>query len=77
VTQEANELLKKALELSAEERAALASSLIDSLDVTDDPAVEEAWNHEIARRIQEIDSGRAIMVPWAEVRRRISLKLDK
>jgi len=77
VTQEANELLKKALELPAEERSALATSLIDSLEVTEDSAVEEAWNDEIARRLQEIDSGRAAMVPWADVRRRISLKLKK
>jgi hypothetical protein len=32
VTQEADDLLKKALTLPAEDRAALAGSLIDSLD---------------------------------------------
>ncbi len=75
MTQEANELLKKALELSEEERAALAGSLLDSLEITSDSSVEEAWNDEIARRLREIDSGKVKTVSWAEVRRRISTKL--
>ena len=76
VTQEANELLKKALELPETERAALAGSLLDSLEITSDSSVEEAWNDEIARRLREIDSGKVKTVSWAEVRRRISTKLD-
>jgi putative addiction module component (TIGR02574 family) len=76
VTQEANELLKKALELPETERAALAGSLLDTLEITSDSSVEEAWNDEIARRLREIDSGKVKTVSWAEVRRRISTKLD-
>jgi putative addiction module component (TIGR02574 family) len=75
VTQEANDLLKKALELAAEDRAALAGILIDSLDTTADSSVEEAWNDEIARRILELDSGKTKTRSWTEVRRRISTKL--
>jgi putative addiction module component (TIGR02574 family) len=77
MTQEATELLKRALALTAEERAELAGSLLESLDgVHDDPqAVEAAWNDEIARRIADLDSGKAKTVPWEEVRRRISSKL--
>ncbi len=74
MTQEANELLKKGLELPEEERAALAGSLLDSLEITSDSSVEEAWNDEIARRLREIDSGKVKTVSWAEVRRRISTK---
>jgi len=76
MTQEANDLLKKALALPADDRAALAGSLIDSLDPQADASVEEAWNDEVARRIEELDSGKAKTVPWAEVRRRVLLKLD-
>jgi putative addiction module component (TIGR02574 family) len=77
MTQEATELLKRALALTAEERAELAGSLLESLDgVHDDPqAVEAAWNEEIARRIEDLDSGKAKTVPWEEVRHRISSKL--
>ena len=48
-------LLKKALELPPEARAALAGSLIESLDDTVDAAAEEEWNSEIARRMAELD----------------------
>ncbi len=68
---------KKALALPAKDRAALAGSLIDSLDEQTDTSVEEAWNDEIAHRIEELDSGKAKTVPWTEVRRRISCKLGE
>jgi putative addiction module component (TIGR02574 family) len=78
MTQDASELLKRALALSPEERAELAGSLLESLDAADDDprAVEAAWNEEIARRIKDIDSGEAKTVPWEEVRHRISSKLS-
>ncbi len=75
MTQPAFELLQKALTLSEEERAELAASLIDSLDTTVDAEAESAWNREIARRIENLDSGKAKTVPWEEVQRRISTKL--
>ena len=77
MTQEANELLKKALTLPAEDRAALAGSLIESLDTSVDASAEAAWSEEITQRIQDIDSGKAKTVPWEEVRRRISMKLGE
>src|SRR6476646_10674649 len=49
VTQEADDLLKKALTLPANERATLASSLIDSLEEVDEASVQDAWEDEIAR----------------------------
>ena len=65
------EILKEALELPPDARAALATSLIDSLDQEVDEDAEAAWELEIARRLQEIDSGQVKLVPWAEVRRRL------
>jgi hypothetical protein len=41
-------LLEKALKLPAEARAALAGSLIESLDETVDEDAEAAWAEEIA-----------------------------
>lgn len=66
-----DELLKDALKLPSEARAALARSLIDSLDTKADDNVESAWDAEIARRLREIHEGHAALVPWAEVRRRV------
>ena len=75
MTQQAQDLLRRALSLSEEERAYLASSLMDSLDGSADPSAEAAWNEEIARRITDLDSGRVKTVPWEEDRHRISSKL--
>lgn len=69
---EVSELLKQALALPVEARAALAGSLLESLDATIDPGVEEAWSLEIASRIAELDSGKVKPVPWAEARRQVS-----
>ena len=73
---EVSDLLKKALELPVEARAALASSLFDSLDEVVDASAEEEWNKEIARRIADLDSGRVKTVPWAEARRQMSAILN-
>jgi putative addiction module component (TIGR02574 family) len=73
---EASELLKHALTLSERERAELASSLIDSLDPTVDADVELAWQEEITRRLEEIESGRVKSIPWEEVRRKGRLYLQ-
>jgi putative addiction module component (TIGR02574 family) len=44
-------------------------------DRQDNATVEEAWRKEIARRIQELDSGVAKTIPWEEVRRTIQAKM--
>jgi len=76
MTSEVSELLKKALALPPEARAALAGSLLESLDETVDPTVEEAWNREIALRIEQLDSGKVKPIPWAEARRQITALLN-
>jgi putative addiction module component (TIGR02574 family) len=65
------EILKKALKLTELDRAALAGSLIDSLEGELDEDSEQAWCAEIARRFRELDSGTATSVPWSQARRRI------
>jgi putative addiction module component (TIGR02574 family) len=52
-------------------RAALADSLIESLDDELDEDAEEDWRAEIARRIEELDSGTVIAVSWDETRRQL------
>ena len=77
MTQKANEILKEALALPEAERADLAGSLLESLDAKTDAQGEEAWNGEIARRIADLDSGKAKTVSWDELQRRISAKLGR
>ena len=64
-------LLEQALKLPVEARAALAASLIDSLDETIDEDAEAAWADEITRRMSELDSGKAKIIPWSKARRMI------
>ena len=76
MTPEVTDLLKKALALPPEARAALAGSLLESLDDIVDVSAEEEWNKEIARRMAELDSGKVKPIPWAEARRQISTILN-
>ena len=64
-------LVADAMELSPEDRIELAQRLIASVDVfeeDEDPdEVERAWDEELARRIEDIRSGRVELVPGEEV----------
>jgi putative addiction module component (TIGR02574 family) len=54
----------QALKLTAEERAQLADRLITS--IFDDHEIESAWATEVERRVADIESGRARLIPAAE-----------
>ena len=69
------EVLRDALALPAEARAALVDSLIGSLDSSIDDGAEEAWREEIHRRLLEIDSGAVQLIPWEDARRRLRARL--
>jgi putative addiction module component (TIGR02574 family) len=66
-----SKVVQDALKLPAAARAALAGSLIESLDARIDEAAEGAWRKEIAKRAAELDSGAVASVSWREVRRRL------
>ena len=70
--QSISEILKEALKLRPEARAALAGTLLDSLDETVDKNAESAWEAEIVMRLKEIDAGKVNLIPWAEARARIA-----
>ena len=69
VDRKTERLLAAAMKLPPAARAALAGSLIDSLDQDIDPDAEAEWAIEIARRVRELDAGRSVSIPWAEARR--------
>lgn len=70
--QDPNHLLKEALKLPPKARAALAGSLLDSLDQEVDEDAEAAWHTEIDRRLKKLDSAKVKPIPWSEARRKIS-----
>jgi putative addiction module component (TIGR02574 family) len=74
MTSRATQLLRDALELATEERAAVAAELLAGLDSSephDAADIEAAWSQEIERRVQRVLSGESAGTPWEEVRRRI------
>ena len=77
MSRDAGEILKDALALPPEARAALAESLWDSLDSEVDSDAENAWRKEIRRRLADLDSGAAIAIPWSEARLQLLAKLPK
>jgi len=77
MSRDAGEILKEALALPPEARAALADYLWDSLDPEVDANAEEAWRQEIKRRIVDLDSGKIAAIPWSEARARLLAKLPK
>ena len=70
--QNISEILKEALKLPPEARAALAGTLLDSLDETVDTDAESAWEAEIITRLKEINEGKVNLIPWAEARAKIA-----
>ena len=71
MTNDVRRILEEALKLPAEARGALAGRLIESLDTGVDPDAEEAWDAELRRREEELDTGAVKAIPWTEARRQI------
>ena len=77
MTKPAEKVLSEALSLDTRERAEIAAQLIASLDGEPDEDVEAAWAAEVDRRIEEVEAGRAKLVPWEDVERRIEKEILK
>ena len=61
------EITERALSLSRQERLALANRLLSDDQDGDLSEVETAWEEEILARIQAIDDGTAVGIPYEEV----------
>ena len=67
-------------ELSRPDREQLLARLIRDLEPVENLSaaeIESAWDNEIARRLEEVDSGKVKAVPAEEVFARIQAKLDE
>ena len=76
MSEEASDLLKKALDLPIAERAELAGSLIESLDGAEEESVQAAWDAEIIRRMEDLNSGRVKPISLEEARQRLSSAIE-
>ena len=72
------EMLSKALELPADDRAELARKLIISLDPPmPDNGVEEAWDSEIENRLTAMDRGESQLIDWRDSAQRARMSLQQ
>jgi putative addiction module component (TIGR02574 family) len=71
------ELLRDALSLPADARAALIDSLLESLDVQIDDDAEAAWQREIYHRLKQIDDDAVKLIPWDDAQRRLWARLQR
>jgi len=53
------ELAQRGRALAPKDRERLVDLLIDSLDASPDPSIEEAWRQEIRRRVAAYERGEA------------------
>jgi len=68
----AEALLDSALKLPSEDRARIAAELIASLDGIPEAGVEEAWDAEVDRRIEQVDRGEVQLVDWNSVKAEVA-----
>ena len=78
---EVADILKRALALPVDQRAALANTLLNSLgDVADEGnkgSVQAAWDEEVSRRMQDLKAGKAVTVPWEELHQELLTMLHE
>lgn len=72
-----DKLRHEALELTSTERAELAHDLVASLDAPAEPGVAEAWDDEVLRRLEQIESGTAALIDREEFTRRMRERLTR
>jgi putative addiction module component (TIGR02574 family) len=69
------ELLQHALQLSADDRLALATELLESVEGPEDPEWAAAWAAELDRRVRELDEGKVETISWSVVKARLEERL--
>ena len=70
-------VLNAAIALSPETRAALAEELWLSVDEKGRKQIEAAWSDEIDRRVTQLESGDAELIPGEQVMREARELLDQ
>ena len=72
----AQKILEDARQLSLSEVNWLIENLLREREAASEPGIEAAWNGEIKRRLDEIDSGAVELIPGEEVRAELLVSLS-
>lgn len=74
----ARKIIDEALELPEEDRALVIAELQESLEPIESPEeVEAAWTEEIARRVQSVQDGTAVLLDGDTVLRELKTKYGR
>jgi putative addiction module component (TIGR02574 family) len=71
MNQKIEAIISDAMLMPDKDRAIIAERLIASLDHEFEKDTELAWQNELQKRIDEINSGKVSCIPWEEVRTRL------
>ena len=63
------EIAQDAMQLPRQQRFALAGLLLDLEDTGADPEADAAWEQEIRARVEAVDNGTAVGIPYEEAMR--------
>ncbi len=66
---ELEKVLEQALSLPGLERLSVARRILESVEPQASEEVERAWEEEIVKRVEKIDSGTAEFRPWEEIKK--------
>jgi putative addiction module component (TIGR02574 family) len=68
MTANIEEISKEIVELPRHQRLALLKLLLDLDQSHPDPGIEGAWDEEIRARVRAVDEGRAVGIPYEQIR---------
>jgi putative addiction module component (TIGR02574 family) len=66
---EVERVVEQALSLPGMERLSVARRILESIEPEAGEEVERAWEAEIIKRVEKIDSGAAKFRPWEEIKK--------
>ncbi len=69
-------LIDEVLSLPVEERARIANTLLESLNVPN-PAIDKKWAEVAKRRLEELRSGKVKPIPGEEVFEKVQKRFSK
>ncbi|MBU3950345.1 MAG: addiction module protein [Proteobacteria bacterium] len=73
----ADKIYKQALDLPIDDRLTLIDKLLISTNLPTQNDIDQAWSKEVERRCQELDSGKAKLIPGEEVFEKIKKRFFK
>ena len=71
MNKEVETILKKAMNMSQQQRAFIAEQLIESLEAKTDTDVEKEWQQEIQKRMADVNREGVVFMTWDDAKKRL------